>query len=130
MKTKTIEERAEEYASKKGDISLSAIYNKALANIYKEGYIAGATEQKTIDEEVRLKKCDDMTQAEYDREVAFADWYHQNGKGTPTYFDAIEWAREGVIEQACEWLKENIEGGVHPQSAYGFVERFRKAMEE
>ena len=50
MKIKTIEERAEEYASKKGDISLSAIYNKALANIYKEGYIAGATEQKTIDE--------------------------------------------------------------------------------
>ena len=46
---KTIEERAEEYGSKKGDISLSDIYNKALANIYKEGYIAGATEQKEID---------------------------------------------------------------------------------
>ena len=46
---KTIEERAEEYGSKKGDISLSAVYNEALANIYKEGYIAGATEQKAID---------------------------------------------------------------------------------
>ena len=46
---KTIEERAEKYASKKGDISLSAVYNEALANIYKEGYIAGATEQKQID---------------------------------------------------------------------------------
>ena len=34
------------------------------------------------------------------------------------------------INKACEWLKENIEGGVHPQSAYGFVEKFRKAMEE
>lgn len=34
------------------------------------------------------------------------------------------------IEKACEWLKENVEGGVHPQSAYGFVEKFRKAMEE
>lgn len=34
------------------------------------------------------------------------------------------------IEKACEWLKENIEGGVHPQSIYGFVEKFRKAMEE
>ena len=34
------------------------------------------------------------------------------------------------IDNACEWLKENIEGGVHPQSVYGFVERFRKAMEE
>ena len=34
------------------------------------------------------------------------------------------------IDKACEWIKENIEGGVHPQSAYGFVERFRKSMEE
>lgn len=80
---KTIEERAEEYGSKKGDISLSAVYNEALANIYKEGYIAGATEQKIVD-----------------------------------------------IDKACEWLKENIEGGVHPQSVYGFVERFSKVMEE
>lgn len=46
---KTIEERAKEYGSKKGDISLSAVYNEALANIYKEGYIAGAIEQKEID---------------------------------------------------------------------------------
>ena len=34
------------------------------------------------------------------------------------------------IDKACEWIKENIEGGVHPQSAYGFVEKFRKLMEE
>ena len=46
---KTIEERAKEYASKKGDISLSPIYNEALASIYEEAYIAGATEQKRID---------------------------------------------------------------------------------
>lgn len=49
MKTKTIEERAKEYGSKKGDISLSPIYNEALARIYEEAYIAGATEQKQID---------------------------------------------------------------------------------
>lgn len=48
---KTIEERAKEYGSKKGDISLSAVYNEALTKIYKEGYIAGATEQKAIDNE-------------------------------------------------------------------------------
>ena len=83
MKTKTIEERAKKYASKKGDISFSPIYNEALARIYEEAYIAGAKEQKVID-----------------------------------------------IDKACEWLKENIEGGVHPQSAYGFVEKFRKSMEE
>ena len=46
---KTIEERAKEYASKKADISLSAVYNEALASIYEEAYIAGATEQKAID---------------------------------------------------------------------------------
>ena len=90
----TIEERAKEYAP---DPFLAALERKA--------YIAGATEQKTIDEEVRLKKCDDMTQAEYDREVAFADWYNKNGKGTPTYSDAIEWARKEVINKACELLK-------------------------
>lgn len=49
MKTKTIEERAKEYASKKADISLSAIYNEALASVYEEGYMAGAKEQKRID---------------------------------------------------------------------------------
>ena len=45
----TIEERAKKYASKKGDISLSPIYNEALARIYEEGYTAGASEQKNVD---------------------------------------------------------------------------------
>ena len=116
---KTIEERAKEYAP---DPFLAALERKA--------YIAGATEQKAIDEEVRLKKCDDMTEAEYNRETAFVDWYLENGKGMPAYSDAIEWARKEVINRACEWLKESVEGGVHPQSAYGFVDKFRKAMEE
>ena len=52
---KTIEERAKDYASKKGDISFSPIYNEALASIYEEAYIAGATEQKQIDID---KACD------------------------------------------------------------------------
>ena len=33
---KTIEERAKEYASKKGDISLSPIYKGALDSVYEE----------------------------------------------------------------------------------------------
>ena len=134
---KTIEERAKEYGSKKGDISLSAAYNEALARIYEEGYIAGAIEQKAIDEEVRLKKCDDMTQAEYDREVAFADWYHQNGKGTPTYSDAIEWARKAVIEEARDWFSDYLMEIGYPDdwmrdspNMLSGEERFRKAMEE
>ena len=122
---KTIEERAKEYASKKADISLSDVYNEALARIYEEGYIAGAKEQKAIDEEVRLKKSDSMTQAEYDREVAFAEWYHKNGKGTPTYSDAIEWARKEVINKACELLK-SVGVLTDDDSIMGFI----KAMEE
>lgn len=35
-----------------------------------------------------------------------------------------------LIDKACEWLKERVQCGVHPQSAYGFAEEFRKAMEE
>ena len=75
MKTKTIEERAIEYANKE--------WTPEYHFIAEESYIIGAKEQKVID-----------------------------------------------IDKACEWLKENIEGDVHPQSAYGFVERFRKSMEE
>ena len=68
----------------------------------------GATEQKAIDEEVRLKKCDDMTEAEYDRETAFADWYSINGKSTPTFSDAIEWSRKEILDKVCNWLKAHI----------------------
>ena len=79
-----------------------------IADVADESYIAGARDQKAIDEEVRLKKSDDMTKAEYDREVAFADWYLQNGKSTPTFSDAIEWARKDVISKACDWLHLNL----------------------
>lgn len=121
----TIEERADAYVGHPEEID-----EFTSETIKRYAYIAGATEQKAIDEKVRLKKCDDMTEAEYDREVAFAEWYQQNGKGTPTYLDAIEWARRKLIDKACEWLKENIDGGVHPSSTYGFVEKFKKVMEE
>ena len=123
----TIEERAKEYASKKGDISLSPVYNEALASIYEEAYIAGAKEQKAIDEEVRLKKSDSMTKAEYEREVAFADWYHKNGKGSPTFSDAIEWARRKLIDKAVAVL---VDSGVFGhKDSYG-AKAFKQAMEE
>ena len=103
---KTIEERAKEYAPAPFDPD-EIIYTKKryVVNVIRDAYIVGADAQKAIDEEVRLKKSDDMTKAEYEREVAFADWYHQNGKGTPTYSDAIEWTRKEVINKACELLK-------------------------
>ena len=94
---KSIKERAKEYSKDH--------WNELTA---KEAYIAGATDQQAIDEEVRLKKSDDMTKAEYDRETAFADWYLKNGKGTPTYSDAIEWARKEMLDEVCNWLKAHI----------------------
>ena len=108
---KTIEERAKEYADRLknaeiSDFGIATVYSyKDVYNANMAAYKRGANEQKAIDEEVRLKKCDDMTQAEYDREVAFAEWYHKNGKGTPTYSDAIEWARKDLVDNAFKWLK-------------------------
>ena len=136
----TIEERAKETAI----LSLCRSdypYDKRSVEF---GYISGAKEQKAIDEEVRLKKCDDMTESEYKRETAFVDWYLKNGKGIPTYSDAIEWARKKVIDKACDWLKENARdyACATVRCPYGeeeeiicdvyleIVEDFRKAMEE
>ena len=117
---KTIEERAKKWSEHivettpydvvNGEVCVFA-KDRDIADVAEESYIAGATDQKAIDEEVRLKKSDDMTKAEYDRETAFAGWYLKNGKGTPTYSDAIEWARKQTIEdaksafnKACGWL--------------------------
>ena len=101
----TIEERADAYVGHPKEID-----EFTSATIKRDAYIRGAKEQKAIDEEIRLKKSDDMTEAEYEREVAFAEWYHQNGKGTPTFSDAIEWTRKEVIEKACDIL-EYMTGG-------------------
>ena len=94
---KTIEERADAYVGHPEEID-----EFTSATIKRDAYIRGAKEQKAIDEEVRLKKCDDMTEAEYNREIAFVDWYLKNGKGAPTYSDAIEWARKDLLDKACK----------------------------
>ena len=96
---------------------------------YFTGYVEGATEQQAIDEEVRLKKSDDMTEAEYDRETAFADWYLKNGKSTPTYSDAIEWSRKQTIDEVCNWLSNNIIVGTGG-NLDTFLRGLRKEMDE
>lgn len=135
----TIEERAKEYVPNVIDpnyVELPARGGEFFLRALRDAYIAGAKEQKAIDEEVRLKKCDDMTEAEYNRETAFVDWYLENGKGMPAYSDAIEWARKDLLDKVCEWIKENFEDYVDVEvSSYyiydkQFVEDFRKAMEE
>ena len=129
---KTIEERAKEYVPNVIDpnyVELPARGGGFFLRALRNAYIAGAKEQKAIDEEVRLKKCDDMTEAEYNHETAFVDWYLENGKGMPAYSDAIEWARKEVIEKAIEWFKHQKEEiGISWYDDYEI--RFRKAMEE
>ena len=124
---KSIEERADAYVGHPEEID-----EFSSETIKRDAYIRGAKEQKAIDEEVRLKKCDDMTEEEYEREVAFADWYNKNGKGTPTYSDAIEWARRELIDEACEWIDKYLhlfvmKGNIlYPKLAQEFI----KSMEE
>ena len=137
---KTIEERAKEWGEHIFETTpFDVVDGKAcvfvedrnIADVAEESYIAGATDQKAIDEEVRLKKCDDMTEAEYNRETAFVDWYLKNGKGTPTYSDAIEWARRELIDEACEIVRNiaNEYFGDWEQSCK-VEDTFHKAMEE
>ena len=104
---KSIEERASEYANKE--------WTPEYHFIAEESYIAGAKEQKDIDdaELLKLKSAwEKQAQINHDDEANYKQGYHD------------------AIEKACEWLKENVEGGIHPQSAYGFVEKFRKVIEE
>ena len=131
---KTIKERAKEWGEHIVETTpYDVVDGKAcvfvedrnIADVAEESYIAGATEQKAIDEAVRLKKCDDMTEAEYKHETAFVDWYNKNGKGTPTFSDAIEWARKEAICKVCEWLK-SVGILTDDDSIMGFI----KAMEE
>ena len=129
---KTIEERADAYVGHPEEID-----EFTSATIKRDAYIRGAKEQKAIDDEMLLKKWDDMTEAEYNREIAFVDWYLKNGKGAPTYSDAIEWASRELIDKACEWFGTYLMAIGCPDdwmrdspNMLSGEERFRKAMEE
>ena len=139
---KSIEERAKEWSEHivettpydvvNGEVCVFA-KDRDIADVAEESYIAGATEQQAIDEEVRLKKSDTMTKAEYDRETAFADWYLKNGKGTPTYSDAIEWARKQTIDEVCNWLGNYFVWEHEVLTKAGcenVINELRKALEE
>ena len=135
---KTIEERAKEWGEHIVETTPYDVVNgkacvfvedRNIADVAEESYIAGATKQKAIDVAVRLKKCDDMTKAEYDREVAVADWYNKNGKGTPTFSDAIEWARKDLLDKAWSFaysMYQAARDNLIPLTKDEFI----KAMEE
>ena len=117
---KTIEERAKEYASKRGDISLSPVYNKALARIYEEGYIAGVTEQKAIDDAKLLKlksSWEKEAQINHDAEMHYKQGYH----------DAREKFREWLKNNWREYVYQDGDGIIH----FGHWESdFHKTIEE
>ena len=139
---KTIEERAKKWSEHIVETTPYDVINgkvcvfaedRDIADVAKESYIKGATDQQAIDEKVRLKKSDDMTEAEYDRETAFADWYLKNGKGTPTFSDAIEWARKQTIDEVCNWMGNYFVWEHEMLTKAGcenVINELRKAMEE
>ena len=114
---KTIEERAKEYSLKDFDG-----YYTGRENAMKEGYIAGATEQKAIDEAKLLKlksAWEEEAQITHDDEANRKQGYHD------------------AIEKACEWLDNYLMEIGYPDdwmrdslNIKSGKERFRKAMEE
>ena len=68
-----------------------------------------------------------------ERAKAASEGYDDDGYSAGLYMGYVvgATAQKAIdIENACKWIKENVEGGVHPQSVYGFADRFLKAMNE
>ena len=78
-------------------------------------YTRGAEDQKVIDDSKWLKikaSWEKQAQINHDDEANYKQGYHD------------------AIQKAYKWIKANTEGGVHPQNAYGFADRFLKMMEK
>ena len=66
-----------------------------------------------------------------ERAKAASEGYDDDGYSAGLYMGYVVGAtvQKAIdIEKAYKWIKENVECGVHPQSAYGFADRFLKAM--
>ena len=62
-----------------------------------------------------------------------SEGYDDDGYSAGLYMGYVTGATEQKaidIDKTCKWLRENIDGGVHPSSVYGFIEKFKKAMDE
>ena len=139
---KSIEERAKKWSEHIVETTPYDVVNgkvcvfakdRDIADVAEESYIAGATNQKAIDEKVRLKKSDDMTEKQLDREECFTSWYFQNAKGAPTFSDAIEWARKQTIDEVCNWLGNYLVWEHEMLTKAGcesVINELRKALEE
>ena len=104
---KAIEERADAYVGHPEEID-----EFTSETIKRDAYIRGAKEQKAIDD-AELSKL----KSAWGNETQVNRRYYIKG-----YRDAVE--------KSCELLREMVECGVHPSNAYGFADRFRKALED
>ena len=113
---KTIEERAKEYAPDPFDPDYILPAREGyIVNQQRNAYIAGAKEQKAIDDAESLKL-----------ESVWVKEAKINHNDVANYKQGYR----DAIEKACEWLESYIACGVSPEGTYSFVARFRKAMEE
>ena len=121
---KTIEQRAEEYAPNTitSHIFKSSPLKGLIIRILRDAYIAGANEQKEIDDALLLKlksSWEEEAQINHNDESNYKQGYHD------------------AIEEACEWFSDYLfEIGNHDDwkrdrdNTMSGEKRFRKAMEE
>ena len=118
---KTIEERAKEYAPDPFDPDYILPAREGhIVNQQRIAYIAGATEQKAIDDAILLKlksAWKKQAQINHDDVANYKQGYHD------------------AIEKACEWLKINWRKYIYQDRDGGILfghweSDFRKAMEE
>ena len=72
-----------------------------------------------------------------ERAKVASEGYEDDGYSSGLYMGYVVGATEQKaiddaiwLRKTYKWIKENVECGVHPQSAYGFADRFLKAMKE
>ena len=72
-----------------------------------------------------------------ERAKVASEGYNDDGYSAGLYMGYVVGATEQKaiddamwLRKTYKWIKENVECGVHPQSAYGFADRFLKAMKE
>ena len=110
----TIEERAKEYSK-----------GRRYEIVAYVAYIAGATEQKAIDEE-RIAKLE-----------SFVERATKLIKAEKAFREHLEAKEKKLIDNACEWLEKNLpdieyitNASLYRQSKSEFIDIFQKVMEE
>lgn len=79
-----------------------------------------------------------MTREDIEIEACLYEDGCHNPSAQKHFKDGAEWARQEIIDKACEWLKENVEKYLYNSGGFeeyiprcgGLFTDFRKAMEE